>query len=121
MMGKASHGNIIQHVTILKLGYFNQELTRNWSQPKTFRLKEDESGAAALETIHNIAQGKQLRSMNQNFIIMLQRAWLKAKGNNRQQELLTAILYSSSVQDLLDGTLYVAKWAECPWLWVGVE
>eukprot|EP00961_Rhodomonas_salina_P153108 2061512-Rhodomonas_salina.1 len=60
MMGKACHGNIIQLVTILKLGYFNRELMRDWSQPKTFRLKEDENGTAALATIHNIAQGKQL-------------------------------------------------------------
>eukprot|EP00961_Rhodomonas_salina_P270535 3655484-Rhodomonas_salina.1 len=53
---------------------------------------------------------------------MLQLAWLKAKGNKLlQQELLAAILYSRRVQDLLDGTLDVAKWAECPWLWVSVE
>eukprot|EP00961_Rhodomonas_salina_P057393 771575-Rhodomonas_salina.3 len=44
-------------------------------------------------------------------------SWLKAKGNNSQQERLAAILYSCRVQDLLDGTLDVAKWAECPWLW----
>eukprot|EP00961_Rhodomonas_salina_P160550 2161504-Rhodomonas_salina.1 len=44
-----------------------------------------------------------------------------AKRNNQQQECLSAILYSRCVQDLLDGTLDVAKWAESPWLWVGVE
>eukprot|EP00961_Rhodomonas_salina_P234171 3164671-Rhodomonas_salina.2 len=102
MMGKALHGNIIQLVTILKLCYFNHELTRDWSLPKTFSLKDDDDGKAKLLAIQNIAQGKQLCSMNQNFMIMLQRAWLKAKGNNRQQERLAAILYSHSVQDLLD-------------------
>eukprot|EP00961_Rhodomonas_salina_P209876 2833960-Rhodomonas_salina.1 len=121
MMGKARHGDIIQLVTILKLGYFNRELTRDWSLPKTFGLKDDDDGKAKLLAIQNIAQGKQLHSMNQNLVIMLQRAWLKAKGNNRQQERLSAILYSRCVQDLLDGTLDVAKWAECLWLWVGVK
>eukprot|EP00961_Rhodomonas_salina_P218796 2957435-Rhodomonas_salina.1 len=67
MMGKARHGDIIQRVTILKLGYFNRELTREWSQPKTFGLSDDKDGNDRLAAIHNIAQSKQLRSMNQNF------------------------------------------------------
>eukprot|EP00961_Rhodomonas_salina_P243646 3292502-Rhodomonas_salina.1 len=52
---------------------------------------------------------------------MLQLAWLKAKGNNRQQERLAAILHSHRVQELLDGTLDVLQWPERPWLWVSVE
>eukprot|EP00961_Rhodomonas_salina_P010974 147115-Rhodomonas_salina.1 len=48
-------------------------------------------------------------------------AWLKAKGNHRHQERLAAILYSCLVQELLDCTLDVLQWPECPWLWVCVE
>eukprot|EP00961_Rhodomonas_salina_P113580 1527856-Rhodomonas_salina.1 len=64
--------------------------------------------------------------MNQNFVIMLQRAWLKARGNNlnrpcsKRGSLLSSILVASKIF-FSDGTLDVAKWAECPWLWVGVE
>eukprot|EP00961_Rhodomonas_salina_P041801 562072-Rhodomonas_salina.1 len=97
----------LQRVTILKLGYFNRELTWEWSQPKTFRLKgDDKEGLRVrkLAAIHSIAQGKQLLGMNQNFLIMLQLAWLKAKGNNWQQECLAAILYSSQgVAEAVDG------------------
>eukprot|EP00961_Rhodomonas_salina_P001469 20153-Rhodomonas_salina.1 len=37
MMGKASHGNIIKCITILKLGYFNGDFAQ--SQTKSFHMK----------------------------------------------------------------------------------
>eukprot|EP00961_Rhodomonas_salina_P073303 984907-Rhodomonas_salina.1 len=86
MMAKVRHGDIIQRVSLLKLGHFNRELSREWAQPKTFGLEDNDEGRKALKAIHTIAQGKQLHVMNQNFVLMLQRSWLKSKGNNRQQE-----------------------------------
>eukprot|EP00961_Rhodomonas_salina_P137500 1849876-Rhodomonas_salina.1 len=120
-MAKVRHCDIIQRVSLLKLGHFNRELSREWAQPKTFRLEDNDEGSKALKEIHAIAQGKQFRVMNQNFVLMLQKAWLKAKGNNRQQEHLAGILLSHCVQDLLDGTLDVSGWETSPWLWVSVE
>eukprot|EP00961_Rhodomonas_salina_P020634 277545-Rhodomonas_salina.1 len=59
MMVKARHSNIIQCFSILKLGHFNRELSREWAQKKTFRLEDDDEGHKVLKAIHAIAQGKQ--------------------------------------------------------------
>ena len=122
MMTRANNGDVVRRITILKLSYLGRELSKDWNQPRTFGLENSDEGKAALKQIHAIAQSKQLRMINQNFIIMLQNAWIKPKGNNRQQERLRGILYSRRVQDLLDGSgMDLSKWPTQPWLWVAVE
>ena len=121
MMESARNGDIVQRVTILKLGYLSRELSRDWNNPVAFALAKDAEGRKELAKIHEIAHHKQLRIMNQNFILMLQRAWIRTKGNNRQQERLRGILFSRRVQDLLDGNLELKDWPTRPWLWVAVE
>ena len=121
IMSKARNGDIVQRVTILKLGYLSRELSRDWNNPQAFALSKTDEGRKELAKIHEIAHHKQLRIMNQNFIIMLQRAWIRQKGNNRQQERLRGILFSRRVQDLLDGNLELLNWPTSPWLWVAVD